>query len=158
LIGLITRSPREIASSLAGIARKEGQSFDLWSAQREFWEVNEAFRNIVNYFEVKDSAVWNLNFYQKLYFVVRFGECVMSADAHHLVSYRDFGANPVVTLRGFEKYLELDLGAAISYASKNWRGNAPRIADSPFWEQQEEKPNQILQDWILTDRQRIRVG
>ena len=127
LLILITRNPQAVFSSLQSLGSKDGINIDAEDSQCSYWNVSEAFENIVKHYGFYRNNLPSFGYYQKLYFVLKFSERVMAQSADIIMSYEQFLVNPepVFTLIG--NAMQVDTQLSVSYAKANVKFNKENI-------------------------------
>lgn len=129
LLVLITREPQSVFKSLRSLAKNEGLELSAKDSKSDYWNVKEAFENIVKIFGFELEQIDSFGYYQKLYFILRFSERAMAEHADLVVDYEQFLNEPETTLQFITRGFDLDPQPAINYVNKNAKIGKPDLKD-----------------------------
>lgn len=127
LLLLITRNPQEVFASLKSLAFKDGVVIHAEDTKSGYWNVNEAYENVVRRYGFHIKLLPNFGYYQKLYFLLKFSERVMARSADIVLSYESFLTDPKPIFTMIEKATEIDTEPSIDYAKQHANLNKIRI-------------------------------
>jgi hypothetical protein len=146
-IVLITRSSISVALSLYGLARKEGKKLDLLSPHADYWGVAETSGNIASYYGFDGDDVGQLNYFQKVHFIIRFAEHYMSLYSDFTLNYDNFGSEGGAFFHALGDRLGVDLQPSRDYLARYWRREKDKVRIANSVANYLERPEAILRAW-----------
>lgn len=147
VIVLITRSSVPVALSLYGLARKEGLKLDLLSPHVDYWGVCEITGNIASYYEFDGDDVGQLNYLQKIHFIMRFAELYMSRHCDILLNYDHIGTESKTFFDALGHRLGIDFQPSRDYFARHWRQEKDKTKVAESIAKYLERPEAILRAW-----------
>jgi hypothetical protein len=119
LLILITRKPQSVFASLKSLALKEGRVLRADDVGSDYWNVKEAFENIVKCHGIFKRDFVDFGYYQKLFFLLKFSERVMAENADLVLSYEHFLEKPEPIFDNLAKAFNINTSASIDYVKQH---------------------------------------
>lgn len=125
LLVYITRKPSDVFHSLVSMGKKDGVEVSIDTKNTNFWNTEEVFKNILSYYSLNFVFKENLNFYQKLYFNIRFCDLFMSPHADVVVKYDNFYESSKSVILNISNAIGADGVGALKFI--NDRFSSPKV-------------------------------